>query len=46
VVCSPDAQARAAIGRNVLDPARRAAAARAGRRQAVDLAGAVIAVWS
>jgi len=46
VVCSPDAQARAAIGRNVLDPARRAATARAGRRQAADLAAAVIAVWS
>jgi NTE family protein len=46
VICTPDAQARAAIGRNVLDPARRAAAARAGRRQAADLAGAVIAVWS
>jgi NTE family protein len=46
VICTPDAQARAAIGRNVLDPARRAAAARAGRRQAADIAGAVIAVWS
>jgi NTE family protein len=46
VICSPDAEARAAIGRNVLDPARRAAAARAGRRQAADLAGAVNAVWS
>jgi NTE family protein len=46
VVCTPDAQARAAIGRNVLDPARRAAAARAGRRQAADVLGAVKAVWS
>lgn len=46
VVCTPDARARAAIGRNVLDPARRAAAARAGRRQAADVAGAVKAVWS
>jgi NTE family protein len=46
VICSPDAEARAVIGRNVLDPARRAAAARAGRRQAADLVGAVSAVWS
>ena len=46
VVCAPDAQARAAIGRNVLDPARRAAAARAGHRQAADVAGAVKAVWT
>jgi NTE family protein len=46
VICTPDGRARAAIGRNVLDPARRAAAARAGRRQAADLAAAVTAVWS
>jgi NTE family protein len=46
VICTPDAEARAAIGPNVLDPARRAAAARAGHRQAADLAGAVTAVWS
>jgi NTE family protein len=42
---TPDASARRAIGRNVLDPARRAAAARAGRVQAAGLAEAVRAVW-
>jgi NTE family protein len=46
VVVSPDAPARAAIGRNVLDPAQRAAAARAGRRQAAIVAPAVEGVWS
>jgi NTE family protein len=46
VVLSPDAQARAAIGRNVLDPAQRAASARAGRIQAAAVAAAVEAVWS
>lgn len=46
VVVSPDAQARAAIGRNVLDPAQRGAAARAGRRQAAIVAAAVEGVWS
>ncbi|MEV4811405.1 patatin-like phospholipase family protein [Micromonospora avicenniae] len=45
VVVSPDATARAAIGRNVLDPARRAGAARAGRTQADAVAGEVAAVW-
>ncbi|MEV1331399.1 patatin-like phospholipase family protein [Micromonospora costi] len=45
VVVSPDAAARAAIGRNVLDPARRAAAARAGRAQADAVADEVAAVW-
>ncbi|MEO8743908.1 MAG: patatin-like phospholipase family protein [Candidatus Dormiibacterota bacterium] len=45
-VVSPDAQARQAIGRNVLDPARRAASARAGRQQASGVADAVRAVWS
>jgi NTE family protein len=45
VVVSPDAAARTAIGRNVLDPAQRPASARAGRRQAADVAGAVRAVW-
>ncbi|MEV4482062.1 patatin-like phospholipase family protein [Micromonospora coxensis] len=45
VVVSPDRAARAAIGRNVLDPARRAAAARAGLAQAASVAGAVAAVW-
>ncbi|HUY74734.1 MAG TPA: patatin-like phospholipase family protein [Candidatus Dormibacteraeota bacterium] len=46
VVVTPDAQARSAIGRNVLDPAQRAAAARAGRQQAGIVAQAVEAVWS
>jgi NTE family protein len=42
---SPDAAAVAAIGRNVLDPAHRAAAARAGRVQASAVAAEVGAVW-
>jgi NTE family protein len=42
---SPDAAAVAAIGRNVLDPAQRAASARAGRAQAAAVAEAVAAVW-
>jgi NTE family protein len=46
IVVSPDAQARKAIGRNVLDPAQRAASARAGRRQAGGVASAVGVVWS
>jgi NTE family protein len=46
VVLSPDKAARQAIGRNILDPARRAAAARAGHRQATAVAGSVAAVWS
>jgi NTE family protein len=33
VVITPDAEAKTAIGRNVLDPAKRAAAAETGRRQ-------------
>ena len=45
VVVSPDAAARAAIGRNVLAPARRAAAARAGLAQAAAEADAVRRVW-
>ena len=45
VVLSPDPEARKAIGRNVLDPAHRAASARAGRRQAASQAGDVRAVW-
>jgi NTE family protein len=45
IVVSPDAQARKAIGRNVLDPARRAPSARAGRLQAAGLAAAVAAIW-
>jgi NTE family protein len=46
LVLAPDAASRAAIGRNVLDPARRAPAARAGRRQADDWAARVAAVWA
>jgi NTE family protein len=46
VVVAPDGPARSAIGRNVLDPARRAPAARAGRRQADEWAARVAAVWS
>jgi NTE family protein len=42
----PDRAARRAIGRNVLDPARRAAAAHAGRAQAAGVAGAVATVWA
>lgn len=45
-VVSPDADARRAIGRNALDPARRAPAARAGRAQAAGAAAAVAAAWS
>jgi NTE family protein len=46
VVINPDAQARKAIGRNVLDFAHRAGSARAGRAQAASVADAVAAVWS
>ena len=46
IVVSPDANARNAIGRNVLDPAHRVASARAGRVQAAGMAAAVAAVWS
>jgi NTE family protein len=42
---SPDAEAIAAIGRNVLDPAHRAAAARAGRAQAAGAAAEVARAW-
>lgn len=42
---SPDTAALQAIGRNVLDPARRAASARAGRAQAASAAAEVRAVW-
>src|SRR5918999_377597 len=44
VVISPDKTARRAFGRNILDPARRAAAARAGRAQAATVAESVAAV--
>jgi NTE family protein len=45
VLLHPDKAAVRAIGRNVLDPARRAAAARAGRAQAAAEADRVRAVW-
>ncbi|MBW6437129.1 patatin-like phospholipase family protein [Actinoplanes hulinensis] len=45
IVVSPDAAARAAIGANVLDPARRRPAAEAGRAQAAAEADRVRAVW-
>ena len=44
-VVSPDAAARGAIGRNVLDPARRAPAARAGWDQAAEVAASIRSVW-
>ena len=46
IVVSPDAQARKAIGANSLDPAHRAASARAGRAQAAGVAPTIAAVWS
>ncbi|HEX9031793.1 MAG TPA: patatin-like phospholipase family protein [Streptosporangiaceae bacterium] len=45
-VVTPDKAALDAIGRNVLDPARRPAAARAGQAQAAAVAALVRAVWS
>jgi NTE family protein len=45
IVISPDKAALQAIGRNVLDPARREPAARAGRAQAAVEAGRVRAIW-
>ncbi|GGO28975.1 patatin-like phospholipase family protein [Micromonospora parathelypteridis] len=44
-VVTPDATARTAIGRNVLDPARRAGAARAGRAQAATVVDEVTDLW-
>jgi NTE family protein len=46
VVVSPNAQARKAIGGNVLDPAHRVASARAGHAQSAAVAESVAAVWS
>ena len=46
VVITPDAAARKAIGSNPLDPARRAASARAGLDQAASIVDAVRGVWS
>ncbi len=45
VVVRPSRDSRRAISRNVLDPARRAAAAQAGRTQAPEALGEVRAVW-
>jgi NTE family protein len=45
-VVSPDKRAKQAIGRNALDPARRASAARAGRQQAAAVASVVADVWN
>jgi NTE family protein len=46
VMITPDQAAVRAIGRNVLDPAARAASARAGREQAADARERVAAVWA
>ncbi len=45
-VVAPDAEALAEIGRNVLDPAKRAAAARTGLRQAAEVLEQVERAWS
>jgi len=45
LVVAPDAGAVKAIGKNMLDPAARAASARAGRDQAASVADEVAAVW-
>lgn len=45
-VITPDAAARKAFGRNTLDPARRADAARAGLAQSAAHTEAVASVWS
>jgi NTE family protein len=44
-VISPDNEARTAMGRNALDPAFRAASARAGRAQAASVRDQVAVVW-
>lgn|SRR5487761_2410096 len=46
IIVSPDAASRAAIGPNVLDPARRALVAQAGRAQAAAVADQIHKVWS
>jgi NTE family protein len=46
LLITPDEAARQAIGPNVLDPARRAPSARAGRSQAAMVAEQVARVWS
>ena len=45
-VVSPDKASRAAIGRNVLDPAARAGSARAGRAQAASVVDRVAEAWT
>ncbi|MFJ8958669.1 patatin-like phospholipase family protein [Lentzea sp. NPDC102401] len=45
IVVSPDSAALAAIGTNLLDPAKRKPAAEAGYAQAVSIAAAVRKVW-
>jgi NTE family protein len=45
-VVSPDRHSKAAIGKNVLDPAARAASAEAGRAQAMTVAQQVAGVWT
>lgn len=45
IVITPDDAAKQAIGRNVLDPARRPGSARAGRTQATAIASQVAEVW-
>lgn len=46
LLVSPDRTARTAIGSNPLDPAHRAPAAKAGRRQSESILDAVDRVWS
>ncbi len=46
IVIAPDATSRAAIGKNVLDPAARRGAARAGHVQAATVVEQVRSVWS
>jgi NTE family protein len=46
LMISPDKAARQAIGRNMLDPARRATAARAGHAQAATVAESVATIWT
>jgi NTE family protein len=45
VVVSPDDEARSAMGRNALDPAFRAASAKAGRVQGAAVRDQVAVVW-
>lgn len=45
-VITPDPEALAAFGKNLLDPAKRADAARSGLRQSADLVDEVRHVWS